>query len=147
MNTTAAVHTLSARHLSEGMMMADPAGSYRIERVQHDNNRADVSFEAFTVDAPFRGYSWVLGHDEFFNLVECEVPAGFEGISRDWRNGLTEFCSVGYDYDAGEWGTLEGRTLSGVGMERTDEPIIRVRYVRHEDSRVAASFSEANGYR
>lgn len=61
---------MSARHLASGMVMTDPSGDYRVERVQHDYSAGNVSFDVVTVDQPFIEFGgWVLDHDEFFGVV------------------------------------------------------------------------------
>lgn len=50
-------------------------------------------------------------------------PEGFMGISRDWRNGLREFATIGVHPD-GRWAVVEGHTASGDPMERTDEAMV-----------------------
>ena len=67
-------------------------------------------------------------------------------ISRDWRNGLTEFATVG-QHGSGYWTVTQGHTASGRMMERTDEPMIITCVTRFADSRQAQAAIFTNGYR
>lgn len=68
-------------------------------------------------------------------------------ISRDWRAGLSEFATIGWDTEACEWTVTHGRTASGRDMERTDEPMIVDGVERFATSGDAQAFVTAGGYR
>lgn len=67
-------------------------------------------------------------------------------ISRDWRQGMTEFATIG-QHGSGYWTVTQGHTASGAPMELTDEPMTLTCVTRFADSRQAQAAVRANGYR
>lgn len=67
-------------------------------------------------------------------------------IGRDWRQGMTEFATIG-QHGSGYWTVTQGHTASGAPMELTDEAMILTCVTRFADARQASAAVRANGYR